>query len=252
LVKLNCAAIASTLIESELFGVAKNVATGVTERKGKFSAADGGTLFLDEIGDLPLEIQAKVLRVLEYQQFERVGSNRTTSTDIRFIYSTNKDLKKLIGQGKFRDDLYYRINTITIELPPLRERPDDTMLLVEHFIKLYAHDEQRYPRFSAGAIEALLAYPWPGNVRELRNFVEKFCILSPGRLVDVSNLPKEFLIQEGIDTRRKQSAQSLEKATIRELLSANDWNQSMVARIMHIPLTTLRRKIKKYHITREP
>lgn len=252
LVKLNCAAIASTLIESELFGVAKNVATGVTERKGKFSAADGGTLFLDEIGDLPLEVQAKVLRVLEYQQFERVGSNRTTSTDIRFIYATNKDLKKLIGQGKFRDDLYYRINTITIELPPLRERPDDTMLLVEHFIKLYAHDEQRSPHFSAGAIEALLVYPWPGNVRELRNFVEKFCILSPGRLVDVSNLPKEFLIQEGIDTRRKQSAQGLEKATIRELLSANDWNQSRVARIMHIPLTTLRRKIKKYHITREP
>jgi Nif-specific regulatory protein len=252
LIKLNCAAIASTLIESELFGVAKNVATGVMERKGKFSAADGGTLFLDEIGDLPLEIQAKVLRVLEYQQFERVGSNRTTSTDIRFIYATNKDLKKLIGQGKFRDDLYYRINTITIELPPLRERPDDTMLLVEHFIKLYAHDEQRYPRFSAGAIEALLAYPWPGNVRELRNFVEKLCILSPGRLVDVSNLPKEFLIREAVDTRHKQSAQALEKATIRELLSANDWNKSRVAKIMHIPLTTLRRKIKKYHITREP
>jgi len=251
LVKLNCAAIPGTLIESELFGVAKNVATGVGEREGKFSAADGGTLFLDEIGDLPLEVQAKVLRVLEYQQFERVGSNRTISTDIRFIYATNKNLKRLICEGKFREDLYYRINTITIELPPLREKPGDIMLLVKHFMKVYAHDKTSYPRFSAGAIEALLAYPWPGNIRELRNLVERLCILYPGRLVEISDLPKEFLLQEGSDARSRKSAQVFEKATIKELLSANNWNQSKVARIMNIPLSTLRRRIKKYHITKE-
>ncbi len=251
LVKLNCAAIPGTLIESELFGVAKNVATGVGERDGKFSAADGGTLFLDEIGDLPLEVQAKVLRVLEYQQFERVGSNRTTSTDIRFIYATNKDLKRLIREGKFREDLYYRINTITIELPPLREKPGDIMLLVKHFMKVYAHDKVSYPRFSAGAIEALLAYPWPGNIRELRNLVERLCILCPGRLVEISDLPKEFLLQQGADAPSRQSVEVFEKATIRELLSANNWNQSKVARIMNIPLTTLRRRIKKYRITKQ-
>lgn len=251
LVKLNCAAIPGTLMESELFGVAKNVATGVGEREGKFSAADGGTLFLDEIGDMPLEIQAKVLRVLEYQQFEQVGSNRTISTDIRFIYATNKDLKKLIGEAKFRQDLYYRINTITIEVPPLRERPDDIMLLVELFAKLYAHDELKCPRLSAGAVETLLTYPWPGNVRELRNLVERLCILRPSQLVEISHLPKEFLIQQSSNDRCRRAGLAVEKATIKELLVSNRWNQSKVARIMNIPLTTLRRKIKKYHITKE-
>jgi len=251
LVKLNCAAIPGTLIESELFGVAKNVATGVGEREGKFSAADGGTLFLDEIGDMPLEIQAKVLRVLEYQQFERVGSNRTITTDIRFIYATNKDLTKLIGEGKFRQDLYYRINTITITVPPLRERPDDIMLLVKLFARLYTQDEPKCPRLSAGAIETLLAYPWPGNVRELRNLVERLCILRPGKLVQISDLPKEFLIQQTSDDRSRRVSLAVEKTTIRVLLVSNGWNQSKVARIMNIPLTTLRRKIKKYHITKE-
>ncbi len=251
LVKLNCAAISSTLIESELFGVAKNVATGVGEREGKFSAADGGTLFLDEIGDLPPEIQAKVLRVLEYQEFEKVGSNRTISTDIRFVYATNKDLKKLIAKGEFREDLYYRINTIAIEVPPLRERTDDILLLVEHFTKLFAPDEKSYPRLSAAAIESLLDYSWPGNVRELRNLVERLCILRPHMSVEVSDLPKEFLAKQSSDSRNRRSAQATEKAAIREALIADDWNQSKVARIMGIPLTTLRRKIKKYDITRQ-
>jgi Nif-specific regulatory protein len=249
LVKLNCAAIPATLVESELFGVAKKVATGVEEREGKFATADGGTLFLDEIGDLPLEVQAKVLRVLEYQQFEKVGSNRLTTTDVRLIYATNKDLKELIAQGKFRQDLYYRINTITIEIPPLRERPDDIMLLVQHFMQIFAADKQRYPQLSPSVVQILVNYPWPGNVRELRNLVERLCILYPGRYVQLTDLPKEFILAQSISQiKDKRTREHAERATIKHLLKENNGNQSKVARILGMPLTTLRRKIKKYDL----
>ncbi len=250
LIKLNCAAIVSSLIESELFGVAKNTATGVAEREGKFAAADGGTLFLDEIGDMPVEVQAKVLRVLEYQEFERVGSNHTSSTDIRFIYASNKNLRKLIREERFREDLLYRINTITIEIPPLRRRTDDIMLLVEHFTRLFAPDERNRLGFDANAVEALLSYSWPGNVRELRNLVEKCCISWPGQTLGIDNLPYEIVESRRKDPQSKQAAESMEKSNIQELLAANNWNQSEVARLMSLPLSTLRYKIKKYRIAR--
>jgi Nif-specific regulatory protein len=248
LVKLNCAAIVGSLIESELFGVAKNVATGVDEREGKLFAADGGTLFLDEIGDMPLEVQSKILRVLEYQHFEKVGSNRTISTDIRFIYATNKDLKALITQGKFREDLYFRINTITIHIPPLRERIDDIPLLLEHFLSTFIPDKARSPVFSSSAVEALMTYPWPGNVRELRNLAEKFCLLYSGKQVNLIDLPSEFREKVDLDSNSKRLLENMEKAKIRKLLLSANWNQSEVSRITGIPLSTLRRKIKKYKI----
>ncbi|UCD16279.1 MAG: sigma 54-interacting transcriptional regulator, partial [Candidatus Zixiibacteriota bacterium] len=249
LLKLNCAAIPASLMESELFGVAKNTATGVDEREGKFSAADGGTLILDEIGDMPLELQSKVLRVLEYQEFERVGSNRTISTDIRFIYATNKDLKKLIRQGKFREDLYYRINTVAIEIPPLTERSDDIPLLIDHFVKLFSSDLKHCPRFTPDALKALVVYRWPGNVRELRNFVERCCILHPGRTISPANLPGEISESLPADAKSREAAQAIEKARIRELLIEHNWNQSQVARVLSLSLSTLRRRIKKYGLS---
>jgi transcriptional regulator with GAF, ATPase, and Fis domain/serine/threonine protein kinase len=249
LIKLNCAAIASTLIESELFGVAKGSATDVGEKDGKFAAADGGTLFLDEVGDMPIEIQSKVLRVLEYQQFEKVGSNRVISTDIRFIYATNKNLRELIKTGKFREDLYYRINTITMTIPPLRERLDDIPFLLDNFLNLFSPDEMRRPIFSSDALQALMAYHWPGNVRELRNLAEKYCILYPGRKIGFIDLPRE--IQEYLPEDNDEHFQEMEKAKIRELLIANNWNQSKVAKILNVPLSTFRRKIKKYKISKE-
>jgi Nif-specific regulatory protein len=252
LIKLNCAAIAGSLIESELFGVAKNAATGVDEREGKLSAADGGTLFLDEIGDMPPEVQSKVLRVLEYQRFEKVGSNRTITTDIRFIYATNKDLKALIKQGKFREDLYYRINTITINIPPLRERIDDLPLLLDHFLSAFSPDENRRPRFSPAALEALAAYSWPGNVRELRNLAEKYCLLYPGRQVDLDDLPSECREKSDDKSNKRRQLEGIEKEKIRKLLISARGNQSEVSRITGIPLTTLRRKIKKYGIIKNP
>jgi transcriptional regulator with GAF, ATPase, and Fis domain len=250
LIKLNCAAIPGSMIESELFGVAKSAATGVGEREGKLSAADGGTLFLDEIGDMPLETQAKVLRALEYQEFEKVGSNVTISTDIRFIYATNKDLRQLIKQRKFREDLFYRVNTITIEIPALRERKEDVPLLVDHFLELFSPDRKSRPRFGHDAMRALLSYRWPGNVRELKNLMERCCILFPGKEIGLMDLPREFHELEASDAESAGDARLLEKAKIRELLIAHNWNQSRVSRAMNIPLTTLRRKIKKYRISR--
>lgn len=252
LVKLNCAAIPATLIESELFGIARGVATGVTERPGKFSAADGGTLFLDEIGDMPMEIQAKILRVLEYQEFEKVGSNRTISTDIRFVYATNKNLPELVASGEFREDLYYRINTITIEIPPLRERRDDIPLMLEYFVDLFAPHREAAPRFSVDALEKLAAYPWPGNVRELRNLVERACILHPGQLLKITDLPVEFLRRETGSKAGKNAAEAVEKARIRQALVEHGGNQAKAARSMRLPLTTFRRRIKKYNISSKP
>ncbi|UCE24268.1 MAG: sigma 54-interacting transcriptional regulator [Candidatus Zixiibacteriota bacterium] len=249
LIKLNCAAIAGTLIESELFGVAANVATDVKEREGKFAAADGGTLLLDEIGDMPLEVQAKVLRTVEYQQFERVGSNKTTYTDIRFVYATNKDLAAMTREGKFRQDLLYRINTVTIEIPPLRERRSDIMLLIDHFVTLFSRGG-RQPRFSTAATQALASYDWPGNVRELKNLIERCCIVYPGERIDVSGLPTEIQYSAKLDGNHRESLQLVEKEQIRKVLIKHKWNQSRASADLNIPLSTLRRKIKKYQISK--
>ncbi|SYZ71896.1 hypothetical protein TRIP_C20011 [Candidatus Zixiibacteriota bacterium] len=250
LVKLNCAAIQSSMFESELFGVAKRVATGVDERPGKLAAADGGTLFFDEIGDMPLEMQSKILRVIEYQRFEKVGSNRSLATDIRFIYATNKNLTKLIQQGKFREDLYYRINTVTINIPSLSERCDDIPLLLQHFLEIYSPDKNERPIFTTSALNALIAYSWPGNVRELRNVVERACIYYCRKNVDLGDLPAEIreFIPPGTDSIKHK--ENIEKTTILKALNENNWIQSAAARNLHIPLTTLRRKIEKYKISK--
>lgn len=244
LIRLNTAAIADSLIESELFGVAKKVATDVEPREGKFSAADGGTLFLDEIGDMPLKIQAKVLRAVEDQTFEKVGSNRTISTDIRYIYATNKNLEEMIAEGKFRKDLYYRISTINIVVPPLRDRKNDIPLLVDHFLESFSPDKSQRPILSEAAMYCLLSHQWPGNIRELRNLIEQFCILHKGKKISIDNLPAPIAKATGA------KSEIVLKARIYELLQKYDWNQSRVSEVIDIPLTTLRRKIKKFKLSK--
>jgi transcriptional regulator with GAF, ATPase, and Fis domain/serine/threonine protein kinase len=248
LVKLNCAAIPDTLIESELFGVAKHAATGVDAREGKFQAADGGTLFLDEIGDMPLETQAKILRVIEYQEFEKVGSNHRISTDIRFIYATNQNLHEMVEKESFRRDLFYRINTFSIEIPPLRKRQEDIPVLIDHFIKIFSEGSGNPTRISTPAMDRMALYKWPGNVRELKNIIEKFCILYPGKTVEPGDLPSEMHDKRMLMSDVSETAKVREKQTIRKLLIENDWNQSEVARILDMPLSTLRRRKKKYGI----
>lgn len=248
LVKLNCAALPQDLVDSELFGVRKGVATGVDARKGKFAAADGGTLFLDEIGDMPLEVQAKILRVIEYQEYEEIGSLRTKYVDIRFIYATNKDLKRLIKEGKFREDLFYRINTVTIKVPPLRERIDDIRALIEHFTELFAITASSKPKYSKPCMTKFENYRWPGNVRELRNVVERLCLLYPGKVITPDILPEEI---NSVSSKKKKYSEyndEAEKQKIVDLLSENNWNRSMVAKSLNIPLSTFRRKLKEYNI----
>ncbi len=250
LVMLNCAAIASTLIEAELFGIGKNVATGVASREGKFQSADEGTMFLDEIGDMPLEIQAKVLRVLEYQVIEKVGSNVPIRTDIRFVYATNKNLSELIKQGKFREDLFYRINTFSIEIPPLRERKCDILLLLEHFTKQLQMKHGKTMIIEPDALEVIYNYRWPGNVRELKNFADKFFTLFAGKRIRASDLPTHFFKEIDDTSHSKDFLERMQAEKIKAKLEENNWNQSRTARSLGIPLSTLRDRLKKFKISR--
>jgi transcriptional regulator with GAF, ATPase, and Fis domain len=185
LIKVNCAAIPESLIESELFGHVKGAFTGATaNRRGRFALADGGTLFLDEIGTLGSAVQARLLRVLQEREFEPVGSERTLSVDVRVIAATNRDLRAMVSSGRFLEDLYYRLSVIPIELPPLRNRPDDIPLLIDHFVRKHSQRTgQRIDSLEPGARDRLLAYYWPGNVRELENTIERAVVLASGPVI---------------------------------------------------------------------
>jgi DNA-binding NtrC family response regulator len=190
-VRLNCAALAETLLESELFGHEKGSFTGATgRREGRFKQADHGTLFLDEVSEIPLGVQVKLLRFLQERQFERVGGNETLEVDVRVVAATNRDLRELVAQGKFREDLYYRLNVVQIDVPPLVERRSDIPVLAHHFLRKYAHENGRRIRgYSDEALRTLMSYPWPGNVRELENAVERAVVLSQGDTIEASDLP---------------------------------------------------------------
>src|SRR6516164_9161357 len=183
LVKLNCAAIPSGLLESELFGHERGAFTGaITQKMGRLELADRGTLFLDEVGDIPLELQPKLLRVLQEREFERLGSTRTTKVDVRLVAATHRDLEAMMAENQFRSDLYYRLNVIPIRIPPLRERPEDIPVLVRYFVEKFARRMgKRIDTIPADAMEALERYSWPGNVRELENLIERAVLLSPGK-----------------------------------------------------------------------
>ncbi len=248
LIEVNCAAIPQELIESELFGHEKGSFTGATDRKkGKFELAHEGTLFLDEIGDMSLTTQAKVLRIIETQEFQSVGGSRKITVDARIIAATNKDLPEEIKEGNFREDLYFRLNVIPISLPPLRERADDIQQLVEHFLDMFAAlYGQKKKKMSKAAISTLLSYNWPGNVRELKNTIERFVIMNPDEVIDVVDIPSAKSSGPNIpsDSTLKDARESFEKEFILKKLKENNWNISKTAELLEIERSNLHRKIK--------
>jgi two-component system, NtrC family, nitrogen regulation response regulator NtrX len=261
-VEVNCAAIPSELIESELFGHMKGSFTGAHEdRAGKFELADGGTLFLDEIGDMSHQAQAKVLRALQEGLVTRVGGAKPVRVDVRVLAATNKDLEEEIREGRFREDLYYRLNVIPLHVPPLRERREDVPMLVRHFVESYAREANLRPRpFTDDALERLQRMDWPGNVRELRNTVERLLILAGGGAVtadDVDLLVAGKMKGGGLSSDLlacrtfAEFKEAAERAFILQKLRENDWNVSETARILDMPRSNLYKKIERYDLVRE-
>ena len=261
-VEVNCAAIPSELIESELFGHMKGSFTGAHEdRAGKFELADGGTLFLDEIGDMSLQAQAKVLRALQEGIVTRVGGARPIKVDVRVLAATNKDLEEEIRGGRFREDLYYRVNVIPLHVPPLRERREDVPMLVRHFTETYAREANLRPKqFTDEALERMQRMDWPGNVRELRNTVERLLILASGATVtadDVDLLVGGRMKGGGLSgdllscTTFSEFKEAAERAFILQKLRENDWNVSETARLLDMPRSNLYKKIERYELVRE-
>jgi Nif-specific regulatory protein len=256
-VTLNCAALTETLLESELFGHEKGAFTGATERMaGKFEAADGGTIFLDEIGEMAPATQAKFLRVLEGHPFERVGGNVPIKADVRVVAATNRPLEDAVRSGTFRRDLFFRLQVVQVDVPPLRDRADDVPLLAEHFLRRFARETGRKIKgFTPEALDKLKAYRWPGNVRELRNVVERAVALGTGPVIEAGDVWLSELdlaapaAGEG-GGYRPESLDEVEKRHIRETLRHTDWNKSQAAAILGIERSTLDRKIKGYGLTK--
>ena len=260
LVEVNCAAIPNELIESELFGHEKGSFTGAAQKRiGKFEQANGGTLFLDEIGDMSLQAQAKVLRAIEEGIVERVGGNSKIEVDVRILSATNKDLKNEIKEGNFREDLFHRLNVIPIKVPPLRERKDDILLLVNYFTnKICAQNKFAVKKFSDEAIDVLKNYSWSGNVRELRNIIERIMIMIPNELINKSDINSMLPISDfkednliDISNSFQEFKEKAEKAFIEKQLEMNNWNISKTAEILDIQRSHLYNKIKKYNIEKD-
>ncbi len=282
-VPINCGAIPAELLESELFGHEKGAFTGaIGARQGRFELAEGGTIFLDEIGDMPLTMQVKLLRVLQERSFERVGSNKSITADVRIIAATHRDLEEHIESGKFREDLFYRLNVFPIDMPPLSERTEDLPLLINELITRLEHDKQSSVRLTPSAVMALCSYPWPGNVRELANLMERLTILHPFGVVDTHDLPEQMLSKgseaesedeqsssvtemlagmpimsidnkprlprEGMNL--KQHLTDIEMALIRQSLDDCHGVVAHAAKRLSIRRTTLVEKMRKYHIQR--
>jgi two-component system response regulator HydG len=253
-VVINCSAYPTTLLESELFGHEKGAFTGAMRRKsGRFEQAHRGTVFLDEIGEIPPSAQIKLLRVLQTQKFERLGGEETIAVDVRILAATNKDLLREVKNGHFREDLYYRLNVIPIDLPPLRERRNDIPLLARHFLRRFAGEQgKRIEEFSPEAMRLLLDYFWPGNVRELENSIEHATVLAKGRQIDASDLPGALhattsLAQTG---RHPTTMAEHEKELLQQVLEECAWNKKEAARRLGISRNTLYVKLKKYQIAR--
>ena len=258
-VEVNCAAIPEDLIESELFGHEKGSFTGATaKRRGKFELADGGTLFLDEVGDMSLRTQAKVLRVLEEQRFERVGGTESIEVDVRVLAASNKDLVQAIAEGKFREDLYYRLNVVPLYVPPLRERRGDAGLLANYFLREFCNEYgKRGKVMSAEAMKALKDYHWPGNVRELKNLIERLIIMVPSDRIELFDVESSLgpSVSTGIEgspreDSLREAVDQFEKAFIIERLQENNWNISRTAEKLGIERSNLHRKLKALGIKR--
>jgi PAS domain S-box-containing protein len=258
LVKVNCAALPDNLLESEMFGYVKGAFTGADKDKpGRFQEADGGTIFLDEIGDLPLALQAKLLRVLEDKEFYPLGSRKTTKVDVRIITATNQMLERLVREKRFREDLFYRLNVMRFDLPPLQDRMGDIPLLISHILKrLSATIDVRAEKLSEGAMAALLNHDYPGNIRELENIIEHALIVCQDKIIERNHLPVSFQRPTGYrETNQEiprdldQEIESSEKKVIRTMLKKYHWNRAKTARALNIDRTTLWRKMKKYNIS---
>ncbi|MCP4205081.1 MAG: sigma-54-dependent Fis family transcriptional regulator [bacterium] len=246
LVVVNCGALAEGVLESELFGHEKGSFTGADERRsGKFELADGGTIFLDEIGAVSQRVQVELLRVLEDKVVTRVGGERPVAVDFRVITATNQDLEQMVQRGAFREDLYWRINVFTIDIPPLRQRPEDVLLLAEHFLGHFARAMNRRPlKLSPAALEAVTAYSWPGNVRELQNAIERAVVVASPPSIEVGDLPVRVT---GSTARGGSlSLSEVEKEHIRSVLESCEWNVARAARTLEVDRGTLYNKIHKY------
>ncbi|MBI5815392.1 MAG: sigma-54-dependent Fis family transcriptional regulator [Nitrospinae bacterium] len=259
-VRVNCAAVPETLLEAELFGIEKNVATGVDARMGKFEAANGGTIFLDEIGDMAMPTQAKILRAMQEREVERVGSHTPRKVDIRIIAATNRDLARAIEEKEFRLDLFYRLNVLVIHLPPLRERKEDIPELVEHFVKRFCDENcAALKKLAPETLSALMAYPWPGNVRELENTIERSVVMCDGDTIAVEHLPAAIRHNAGAtatahvppaaDVRDLDRAvEEFERGIILSALERNDWRQNKAAADLNVTERSMWYKIKKLGI----
>jgi DNA-binding NtrC family response regulator len=259
LIPVNCAAIPEELLESELFGHERGAFThAIRTRIGRFELADGGTIFLDEIADMSPGLQVKILRVLQDKSFERIGGVKVIRVDIRVIAATNQDLEDLVRQGRFREDLYYRLNVIPIRIPPLRERTADIPLLVQHFLEEFSRSKKKpLKRLTPEALESLCRYPWPGNVRELEHLVERLVIMSEGEVVGLKDLPERFRQPQAAPPAAAFPAagihltsmvQQFEKDLILKALQRSNWVKSQAARLLHLNRTTLLEKMKKQNI----
>ncbi len=252
---INCAAMPESLVESELFGHQKGAFTGATaDKKGRFELADGGTLFLDEIGDIPLPVQVKLLNVLQSGQFQRVGGTKTIEVDVRLITATHRDLEKAIQEGTFREDLYYRLNVVSVSMPPLRDRPGDIPLLVDHFIRKHADlSAARIESVAPEVLQNLSAWPFPGNVRELENLIERAVVLAEGSQLKLDDFPPQ--IGQGAPPPSadgqglEEQVARLEISLIKEALMRNQGNKSAAARDLGLSERAIRYKMKKYSLS---
>jgi DNA-binding NtrC family response regulator len=256
-ITLNTAALPATLLEAELFGHEKGAFTGAQQRKpGRFELADEGTLFLDEIGDMPIEVQVKLLRVLQDGTFERLGGTRTLRVDVRVVAASNKDLEQEVESGRFRTDLYYRLNVITLHLPPLRDRREDIPLLVAHFLRKYAQQNHKeVTAIQQQALQCLQTYDWPGNVRELENIIERAVVLAQGSTIGMAELPAhlqekepEIVHGEHFVLPAEATLAEIERAAIAQALQRNAGNRQAAARALNIGVATLYRKLKVYQL----
>jgi DNA-binding NtrC family response regulator len=256
-VAVNVAAVPSTLVESELFGHVRGAFTGATDRRiGRFEQADGGTLFVDEIGDFELGLQAKLLRVLETFTLTPVGGHEDRKVNVRVVAATSRDLRKMVEEGKFREDLFYRLNVIAVNLPPLRQRPDDIPILVDHFLREIAANKHTAPhRVSPEVMRRFSAYRWPGNVRELRNVLERMMVLAEGEVLTERDLPDEITAGTSDATTRRDiptgiTMEELEKLAITKALDQCDGNRTHAANRLGISVRTLQRKLRQYELER--
>jgi Nif-specific regulatory protein len=253
--KVNCAALPDNLIESELFGHEKGAFTGATHLKlGRLEEADTGTVFLDEIGELPLPVQAKLLRFLQERDFERLGSARTRKVDVRIVAATNIDLNEAVAEGRFRSDLYYRLNVFPIAIPPLRNRKADLPLLIDYFIAKTAREYGLRFKFSEECMEILAGYDWPGNVRELENLIERVAIMAETRQIEAAMLPDYLFKPNSIAGYQPSSPEGasqleiMEKETLLASLARNDWIQQKAAREIGLTLRQMGYRVKKYNL----